>query len=79
MKAYSEMVKAVNGGWLVGDVYSIADIAVACAIRGIEQFDSRHWWKERYPELAKWWESVESRESFKQTLPLLFRISEKIV
>ena len=79
VKAYSDFVKAAKGGWLVGDEMSIADIAVACAMRGIQQWDFRPGWKETYPELAEWWEAVESRESFQQTLPVLFEITEKIV
>lgn len=79
MKAYAEMVEDVKGGWLVGGAYSIADIAVACAVRGVEQTNSRPGWQEQYPGLAKWWESLESRDSFKQTVPILFEITEKIV
>jgi glutathione S-transferase len=58
---------------------SIADIGVACAMRGIQQWDFRPGWKEKYPELAEWWEAVETRDSFQQTLPVLFEITEKIV
>ena len=79
IKAYSELVKAANGGWLVDDTFSIADIAVSCAMRGIEQFDFRPGWKDKYPDFARWFESVESRESFQKTQPVLFEITEKIV
>jgi len=36
-------------------------------------------WKVTCPELAELWEAVESRESFQQTLLVLFEITEKIV
>lgn len=48
-------------------------------MRGIQQWDFRPGWKEKCPELAEWWEAVESRDSFQQTLPVLFEITEKIV
>ena len=53
VKAYSDLVKAAKGGWLVGDEMTIADIAVACAMRGIQQWDFRPGWKDKYPELAQ--------------------------
>jgi glutathione S-transferase len=79
VKAFSDLVKAAKGSWLVGGEMTIADIAVACAMRGIQQWDFRPRWKAQYPELAAWWEAVESRDSFQQTLPVLFEITEKIV
>ena len=54
VKAYSDLVKDAKGGWLVGDEMTIADIAVACAMRGIQQWDFRPGWKDKYPELAEW-------------------------
>lgn len=79
MKAYDAYVKSANGGWLVGDTYSIADIAVGCAIEwvGFLGFDLD--WKSEYPELATWWKKLSERQSFKDTVPVMFEMKDKVV
>jgi hypothetical protein len=35
-------------------------------------------WSEKYPDLKKYWEMLESRQSFKQTQPEMFELTEKV-
>lgn len=79
MKAYSEYVKAADGKWLVEDTYSIADIAVGCAIAWVDFLKVSKDWRGEYPELAKWYEALSKRESFEQTAPVMFDVKAKVV
>ncbi|EME41852.1 hypothetical protein DOTSEDRAFT_135035 [Dothistroma septosporum NZE10] len=79
MRAYSDSVKAANGGWLVGGVYSIADIAVGCAVDWVDFFGLCTGWREKYAELAKWYEQLSQRETFQKTKPVMFDMKDKIV
>lgn len=79
MKAYAAYVKSANGGWLVGGVYSIADIAVGCAIEWVEFLGVDVEWKSKYPELAAWWGKLSQRQSFKDTVPVMFDMKDKVV
>ncbi len=79
MKAYDAYAKAAKGGWLVGGVYSIADIAAACAAEWVDFFGIRPEWRKEYPDLAKWLATMSERETFKQTVPVMFDMKEKIV
>ena len=79
IKAYSEYVKAAKGGWLVGNTYSIADIAVGCSLEWVDFFSLCKDWKKQYPELAKWWGELSKRESFRQTVPVMFDMKDKVV
>lgn len=79
MKAYSEYVKVANGSWLVGNTYSIADIAVGCAIAWVDFFGISKGWREQYAELASWWEKLSQRDSFQQTAPVMFDMKDKVV
>ena len=79
VKAYSEYAKAAGGEWLVGDTYSIADISVGCAVEWVDFFGLCKGWREEYPELGKYWARLQERESFKQTVPVMFEMNEPVV
>ena len=82
MRAFSELVKArkpEGSKWLIGDTYTIADIAVACAVAQIDFGQLRPDWKEQYPELSAWWQEIESREFFQKTTPKMFDLTESVV
>ena len=78
-KAYSELVKNASGHFSVENVFSIADIAVACGIQMADLLKKRPGWQEQYPELATWWRKIEERESFQKTVPVMFELKDKIV
>lgn len=79
MKAYSEYVKSAKGDWLVDQTFTIADIAVGCAIEWVDFFGVCQGWKNEYPELATWWEKLSQRDSFKQTVPVMFDMKDRVV
>lgn len=79
MKAYSAYVKAADGDWLIGKTYSIADIAVGCAIEWVDFFGLLEGWKEQYPELASWWKKLSSRDAFRETVPVMFDMRDRVV
>jgi glutathione S-transferase len=81
IKALDEFVRKSNGGHLIAEEFTIADIA-AGAFLGManmveEQFGFVRW-KEQYPELVRYWEMLEDRKSFRQTQPYMFELTEKV-
>lgn len=81
MKAFSELVEGKEKGsdYLIGGTYTIADIAVGCAVAQIDFAGIRSGWMEQYPELCSWWESMEAKESWRQTTPKMFDIKDSVV
>ncbi len=55
--------------WCVGEAMSLADIALACHIGFISLRAPEFFPQERYPNLARLWKAMETRESMKQTAP----------
>lgn len=68
-----------NGGWLVGDTFTIADIAVGCAAEWVDFFGVRPEWRKDLPALATWLEKLSQRETFKETVPVMFDMKERVV
>lgn len=71
--AFEELVKGKGGNeYLFGDVLTIADIAVACAV-GFVAFNGAlgEGWEEKYPKTAAWWRKLDERESFRSTRPVM--------
>ncbi|KAM3420734.1 hypothetical protein BST61_g3983 [Cercospora zeina] len=90
MRALSELVKTrkENGGggggggggeYLLGDVLTIADIALVCTVGHIEFAGVRKGWKESYPDLVKFWEGLDKRENFESTRPVMFDLRTEVV
>lgn len=84
LRAMNELVKREKEGeYLVGDgkTYTIADIAVACAVGHLNfagelpgaEADGEDW-KAQYPELAEWFQKMDAREHFASTRPVMFDI-----
>lgn len=55
--------------WCHGNQLSLADIAVGCALGWFEFRFPELAWKEQYPNLAKLYETLSARASFKSTVP----------
>lgn len=74
MKAFDELVKHRKGEYLIGDggTYTIADIAVVCAVSQVDWGNIRPDWKDKYPDLAEWWTKMDEREHFASTRPVMF-------
>lgn len=82
IKALNELVKARGGRrFLVGEELTIADIA-AGAMLGLMNMGETQFglikWKEDYPDLVKYSEWLEEKESFKATRPVMFDLKEKV-
>lgn len=80
--AFEELCKSrqpKSSEYLLNDTYTIADIAVACAIAHIEFTGVRPGWREKYPELSKWSAKMEERETFKNTYPVMFDMKDSVV
>jgi glutathione S-transferase len=81
IKAMDELVQKMKGKFLVCDEFSVADIAVGAMLGMMDMVETKFGlihWKEQYPELNKYWEMLESRESFRDTQPVMFELTEKV-
>lgn len=80
-RAFDELVKSRKGPYLIGDgnIYTIADIAVVCAVSQVDFGGHKPDWKEKFPDLAKWWEEMDEREHFASTRPVMFDINTNTV
>ncbi|KAI5359773.1 putative uncharacterized GST-like protein YibF [Septoria linicola] len=82
MKALEELVKGRKEGeeYLLGGVLTIADIAIVCAVGQVQFTKIRPDWKEKYPELKRYWERLDQgRESFRETRPRSFDLKPETV
>ena len=84
IKALDGFVKASNSAseFLIGDELTIADIAAACMLGMMNMVETQFGlikWKEDYPKLVRWWETLEERESFRETRPIMFDLKEKVM
>ena len=72
-RAFSDFVKNRKGEYVIGDgsVYTIADIAIVCAVNQVDFGGLRPNWKEHYPELAEWYDKMNEREHFASTRPVM--------
>lgn len=55
--------------WCTGESFTLADIAIGCALAYVELRMPEFAWKEDYPNLAKLYKQLMARASFKDTAP----------
>jgi glutathione S-transferase len=55
--------------YCVGNHYTLADVAVGCALGWLEFRFPETKWKDNYPELLRLYEKLSERQSFKDTFP----------
>ena len=55
--------------WFVGDAFGLADIAVGCMLGYLDLRLPEFAWRGIAPRLARWFDDVAARESFRTTLP----------
>jgi len=77
VRALAELVG--NATYSVGDRFSLGDIAVGTALGYASLRFAEFDWKDAYPSLARFSERIEDRASFKETVPVIQNISEKVV
>jgi glutathione S-transferase len=58
-----------NRAWLVGDSMSLADLAISCHLGFIVPRAPHLFAQDRFPNLARLWKTMETRESMKKTAP----------
>jgi glutathione S-transferase len=67
LKAMSEDLG--SRAWCTGDLYSLADVAVGCALGYLELRMPDLNWRKQYPNLGKLFDKLSRRVSFKDTAP----------
>jgi glutathione S-transferase len=57
--------------WCVNETFSLADIALGCALGYLDVRHKQLNWQDNYPNLAKHYSVLVKRPSFKQTMPVV--------
>lgn len=65
-KLFKDMARALEGGndWLLGDTYSLADIALAPYAARLDYLNLLDVWIDERPQIRAWFERVSARPSF---------------
>lgn len=58
-----------DGKWCLGEVFSLADIAVGCTLGYLSLRMPELGWREEYPNLARLYDQLMKRPSFQNTAP----------
>jgi len=58
-----------DGAWCNGNHYSLADIAVGCALDWLELRFPDIGWRDEYPNLSRLVDKLHERTSFRETMP----------
>jgi glutathione S-transferase len=68
---------AENGGpWLMGEQFTLADIAVAPLIDRVEDLGLEFLWEEIHPGVAEWLQKIQARPAYKEAFYRGSRLSE---
>jgi glutathione S-transferase len=81
LKATDGFVKKSEGRFLVHNEFSVAGIAVGAILGMMNMVEMKFGLiqrTEQYPTLKEYCEMLEERESFKETQPYMFELSEKV-
>ena len=78
---FSKSAASDGRAFLVGNELTIADIAAGAMLGMFDMVETKFQlikWKEEYPDLVRYWQGLEERESFKATKPVMFDLTEKV-
>lgn len=73
-KAFDELARNRQGDYLFANQLTIADIAVVCAVGFVDFNGALPEWREKYPELEKYFMKLDQIKSFQSTRPAMFDI-----
>ncbi|KAL8785117.1 MAG: hypothetical protein Q9195_008763 [Heterodermia aff. obscurata] len=65
--------------FLIGDAFGLADIAAGSLLGYMKVRLADHPWQQRYPNLSRYSDSLERRQSFLQSVPRAQSFTEKVV
>lgn len=77
LKALSQWVD--DKEFIVQNKFSLADISAGTVLGYMKVRFSENNWEEKYPNLKKYMNGLDKRESFQQTIPYPQKINDKIV
>ena len=77
LKAFADWIGDRN--FFVNDSFGLGDIAAGSVLGYLKVRFPEHPWRETYPQLARYSENLEERQSFKDTTPKPQKINDKIV
>lgn len=70
LRTLATWVDSANGGeFLIGDKLTLADLAAVSLLGWLIVRWPNHQWQTTYPQLKRYWETLERRESFATTRP----------
>lgn len=78
LRALSQWV-GPNNDFIVNNEFSLADIAAGAVLGYMKVRYPTQDWQEEYPNLKRYSDGLEKRESFRETVPSPQKISDKIV
>ncbi|HTP83702.1 MAG TPA: glutathione S-transferase family protein [Alphaproteobacteria bacterium] len=67
-----------NGPWLLGQLYSLADVIVAPLIDRMADLGFQAIWAEKYPRVTEWYGRMRARPAFQKAFYPGTRLSEKL-
>lgn len=73
------LARAAGPGFMVGDVFGLADICAGTVLRYLAVRYAEHPWRDTHPELAALSNRLEERPSFAVTVPIPQNITEAVV
>ena len=80
MRAFTDYVKEAEGKpFVLGNEITIADIAIVCAVGGIDFTGLRPEWRKQHPVLSKYFDNLHQLMAFQDTKPVMFDITEEVV
>ncbi len=77
VKRMDEMLKKFGGPWLMGDDYTLADMAVLPLIDRMQDLGLDELWIKQYPTISKWLHDAQKRPASRQSYVQGSRLSEQ--
>lgn len=79
LRALAALAEALEGRWLVGERFGLADLAAGCALGYLALRYPELPWRERHPALAALSDRLETRSSFAASVPTPQVFADRVV